>query len=262
MTPESAARAARLLIDARRGGEVLPALPSDCAPRDADEGYAVQAAFVEASGEDVAGYKVGATSEPAQRALGLDAPFWGRVPAGGVHASPVELPGSAYTVRVVEPEFAFRLGASLGPDGAPFDRESVAAVVAAVHPAMELVASAFGPDWKARGGPAVIADNGVHGGLVLGPAWGDWQNLDLARHVVRLAVNGAPASRGDGSKVFGDPILSLVWLANELARHGLALAAGDVVTTGVVTDPVSLAPGDRALADFGPLGEVRIGFAG
>ena len=262
MTPEAAARAARQLLDARRSSQVLPALPPDCEPRDADEAYAVQAAFIEASQDDVAGYKVGATSEAAQRGLGLDAPFWGRVLVGGVHASPAELPGAAYTVRVVEPEFAFRLGASLGPDGAPFDRETVAAVVAAVHPAMELVASAYGSDWKARGGLAVIADNGVHGGLVLGPAWGDWQNLDLTNHAVRLAVNGEPASRGDGSRVFGDPVLSLVWLANELARHGLAFAAGDIVTTGVVTDPVALGPADRALADFGPLGEVRIAFAG
>lgn len=261
MTPETARQAAELLLGARRAAERLEALPEACAPADLAEAYAVQAAFVEASGRAVVGYKVGATTEPAQQAIGLDGPFWGRVLAGGVHDSPAELDAAADPVRVVEPEFVFRLAAGLDPADAPFGAEDAAAVVAAVHPGIELASSAYGPDWKARGGLSIIADNGVHGGLVLGPAWPEWRGLDLEAHAVRLAVNGAPASEGTGAKAMGSPLASLTWLANELARHGLALKADDVVATGVVTAPQALAPGDRALADFGPLGEVRVRFA-
>lgn len=261
MSPEAVRQAAELLLRARRAAEALEALPEACALADLADAYAVQAAFAAAAGREVVGYKVGATTEAAQQAIGLEGPFWGRVLAGGVHDSPAELAAAADPVRVVEPEFVFRLAAGLDPAEAPFEAEDAAAVVAAVHPGMELVTSAFGPDWKAAGGPSVVADNGVHGGLVLGPAWHEWRGLDLRAHAVRLAVDGAPASEGTGAKAMGDPLSSLTWLANELARHGLALKAGDVVATGVVTAPRALAPGEWALADFGPLGEVRVGFA-
>lgn len=261
MTPDATARAADLLLEARRSRRTLAALPQDCAPRDLDEAYAVQHAFAERSRREVVGYKVGATSEAAQRALGLEAPFWGRVLASGLLASPAGLAAEDFPIGVMEPEFAFRLGAALDRAQAPFDEAAVAAVVTAVHPVVELVASAFGAAWKGAGGLSIVADNGVHGALVLGPAWRDWQNLDLGAHAVRLAVNGEPVSQGVGANAMGGPLRSLAWLANDLAGRGIALKTGDVVTTGVVTDPVALEAGDQALADFGPLGEVRLAFA-
>lgn len=259
MTPAQARRAAELLLEARRGRRPIEALPADCKPGSLDEGYRVQDAFVELSGKAVAGYKIGATSERAQSFLEIDAPFAGCVLHGDLHGSPATLPAGDFIFRLIEPEFAFRLGRDLPPRGAAYDSDEVADAVECLHPAIELVTSGL-ENWRGQGAAALIADNGVDGGLVLGPACADWRGLDLPGHAVSLAVNGAPAGDGVGANALGDPRAALAWLANHLSKRGRGLEAGAVVTTGVVTPFVELEAGDSAVADFGPLGQVQLTF--
>ena len=67
---------------------------------------------------------------------------------------------------------------------------------------------------------------------------------------------------GKGANVDGGPFGATAWLANELAKYGRALKAGDYVTTGTAIAPFPYAgDGKTAVADFGALGkvEVRIG---
>jgi len=52
----------------------------------------------------------------------------------------------------------------------------------------------------------------------------------------------------------------LTWLANELSRLGIALAEGQVVTTGTCVAPLAVGPADHVFADFGTLGSVELRF--
>ena len=52
------------------------------------------------------------------------------------------------------------------------------------------------------------------------------------------------------------PLDALTWIANELSALGITLRRGQVVTTGIVCEPIPLSPGTRVHADFGPLGTV------
>ncbi len=259
MTPAQARRAAELLLQARRGRRPIAALPADCKPGSLDEGYQIQDAFVELTGKVVAGFKIGATSERAQDFLEIDAPFAGCVLQGNLHDSPATLFAGDFIFRLIEPEFAFRLGRELPPRAAAYGLPEVADAVESLHPAIELVTSGL-EDWRTQGAAALIADNGVDGGLVLGPACRDWRGLDLPAHAVSLAVNGAPAGDGFGANALGNPLAALAWLANHLSKRGRGLEAGQVVTTGVVTPFVELDAGDRAIADFGSLGTVELTF--
>ena len=56
------------------------------------------------------------------------------------------------------------------------------------------------------------------------------------------------------------PLDALTWLANHCADRGDGLAAGEVVTTGVVTELLDLRAGQKAVADFGDLGLVEVRF--
>ncbi len=254
-----AERAAGLLLTARRARRPIEALPDDCRPATLDEGYLAQDAFVALSGGVVAGFKIGATSAKAQAFLGIDAPFAGCVLKDDLHDSPAVLAAGRFPFRLIEPEFAFRLGRDLPPRAKGYTPEEVAAAVAELHPAMELVTSGL-QDWRRQGVASLIADNGVNAALVLGPACTDWRGLDLPRHEVTLRVNGEVAGAGVGGNALGGPLTALAWLADHRARRGQGLESGQVVTTGVVTDFVELDAGDEAVADFGPLGEVRLGF--
>jgi 2-keto-4-pentenoate hydratase len=63
---------------------------------------------------------------------------------------------------------------------------------------------------------------------------------------------------GKGRNVLGDPLVALTWLVNELAGLGIALDAGQIVTTGTCVVPVPIAAGDAVRANFGPIGEVAV----
>jgi len=75
---------------------------------------------------------------------------------------------------------------------------------------------------------------------------------------VRVTRNGVEAAVGRGANVLGDPRTALVWIANELSRHGPGLRAGDLVTTGTCVTPVPAAPGERHVADYGVLGTLEV----
>jgi 2-keto-4-pentenoate hydratase len=257
--PGPAEHAAALLLAARRDRRPIEALPDDCRPADPADGYLVQDAFVALSGGAVAGFKIGATSAKAQTFLGIDAPFAGSVLKDDLHDSPAVLAAARFPFRLIEPEFAFRLGRDLPPRAGGYERGEVAAAVADLHPAIEIVTSGL-RDWHRQGVTSLIADNGVNGALVLGPACPNWRDFDLPRHEVTLRINGEVAGTGVGGNALGDPMSALVWLVEHRSRRGRGLAAGQVVTTGVVTEFVELDAGDEAVADFGALGEVRLGF--
>ncbi len=263
MTAQSARRAAELLLAARRDRRPIDELPEACAPGDLEAAYDIQAAVVDAltrdePGDGFAGFKIGATSRAAQEFLGLDGPFYGCVPAGRVLDSPARLSLGDFNFCLIEPEFALRLKRDLAPRGEGYRRDEVAAAVASVHPAFEVVTSAYGAAWREVGALALIADNGVHGCLVLGPGRADWDALDLAGHGVTFRRNGRDEGSGRGANALGHPLDALAWLAGQGPAQGRGLRAGDIVTTGVVTPFLYAEPGDELVADFGTLGEVRL----
>lgn len=62
--------------------------------------------------------------------------------------------------------------------------------------------------------------------------------------------------RGVGANVLGSPALALAHLARVLAEQPAMppLVAGEMVTTGTVTDAWPVAPGDTWSSDYGTLG--------
>ena len=65
---------------------------------------------------------------------------------------------------------------------------------------------------------------------------------------------------GRGANVLGGPLIALTWLANELSRQGIALAQGQIVTTGTCCVPIPVGPGDVVTGDYGSLGTIEVAF--
>lgn len=262
---QAAARTATCLLEARRAKRPLhDGLPADLRPGDFEAGYQAQAAHLAARGGRPIGYKVAATSERAQAALSVPGPFYGRLlEDSSVLDSPhASWPARSFLVGLIEPEFAVRLGHDLPGRTEPYDRETVAAAVASLHPAIEIVDSAFGKDrWLATGAADLIADNAVHGAFLLGPGTSAFEAMELAQHEVSLFVDGQPIGTGTGANAMGHPFNVLAWLANTLVAKGDFLRAGELVTTGVVTPFVYLEAGQTAIADFASLGSIRLSFS-
>ncbi len=261
MYPDSVARAADLLLAARRSGRPIDGLPEGLSPDGLDDAYAIQDQLARLMGRPVIGWKIGCTSPEAQALLGIGHPIAGRVFDGGLIDSPAALPAAEHMIRGVESEFAFRLAADLPPAAAPFGRDRVSAAVERLYPAIEIIDSAFAQAvWMRIGSASVIADNSGHRALVLGHPTDDWRDRDLAGHSVELRVDGELRDAGSGARVLGHPLEALAWLATDRARRGDGLKAGQIVTTGTCTGFHTLAPGDQAVADFGDLGQVAVRF--
>lgn len=256
---DHARMAAEILLNARQSGRPLDdGLPEQLRPATLDEAYEVQAALIRAWGATPRGYKIGCTSELAQQALGVAEPFAGRVLETGLLESPAVFAPADYIFHLLEPEFAFRLRDPLPPRGEPYGWEEVGAAVDLAYPAIEVVTSSYGAAWSEVGAVQLVADNAAHALLVLGRGSAAWRDLDLATLRVELRIDGEPVTEGQGANALGHPLAALTWLANDRARRGRGLLAGEVVTTGVVTGLTDLRAGQAALADFGPLGSVEL----
>ncbi|MFM2149158.1 MAG: hypothetical protein RLZZ187_1464 [Pseudomonadota bacterium] len=253
--------ASDLLVRHWRAGTVLDALPEGLRPDTRAEGYAIQSELEKLSAKPLWGWKIAATSTAGQRHIGVDGPLAGRLLAEMVHADGATLPFGANRMRVAEAEFAFRMAHDLPPRAEAYTVEEVLDTVAALHTAIEVPDSRF-VDFVTAGAAQLLADNACAHQFVLGPeAPAIWRDMDLAAHRVIGRVTGRLEREGLGANVLGDPRIALTWLANELSRHGMTLAAGQVVTTGTCLVPMDVAPGDEITMDYGDLGRVGIRFA-
>ncbi len=261
-----AQEAARLLWNCRVSGTVMAALPEALRPRDAAAGHAVQAALPGVAGQRVVGWKIAATSAAGQAHIQVDGPLPGRILEDFVHPTGATLTMAGNRMRVVEPEFAFRLGADLPPRTAPYTAPEVLAATASLHPAFELPDSRFA-DFARAGKAQLIADDACCGRFAFGPAAPEaWRTTDLADHRVQATVQGAQGSvrytrEGQGRALLGDPRTALTWLANELSRLGIGLRAGDWASCGTCMVPLEVLPGDRVQADYGAFGRIEIGLS-
>ncbi len=255
-----------VLIDRLLAGRD-PAQPAAAAggryPASLDGAYRVQDGLVrrlERSGRGrQVGFKIGASSERAQRFLGLREPMSGQVLEAGLLEAPATISTAGYRFCLIEPEFAFRLARDLPPRARPYSMAEAGAAVAALHPAIEVVTSAYGETaWQTVGALDLVADNGAHGCLVLGEGRRDWRGIDLARQRVELRVDGRLFGAGSGAAALGHPLAALAWLASQQGRRGRGLRAGEVVTTGVVTPLAVLHAGQKVEATFGPFGSCRL----
>lgn len=261
MIDDAAAReAAQSLWHAWREAAAITNLPDACRPVTRADGYAIQAALLALAGGKAYGWKIAATSDAGQKHIGVDGPLGGRIFADRIHAPGETISLAGNRMRVAEVEFAFRIGRTLAPRDTPYRSGEVLDAVDALLPSIEVPDSRF-IVFEQAGAPQLIADNACAWRFVAGqPAPDSWRELDLSEHVVRADVGGRYLREGVGRNVLGDPRLALAWLANELSAQGIALEAGQVVTSGTCLAPLEIRPGDHLLADFGALGRVDVRF--
>ncbi len=251
-----AGAAADVLWAAWTSGQRIAALPDDVRPRDAAEGVAAQLALGAHAGESY-GWKLAATTAAGQAHIGVTGPLPGPLFERFRHEPGDVLASGDMHMRVVEAEFVYRMGADVGPDAGPAE---VLAAVEGLQLAVEVPDSRY-TRYEAVGAAQLLADCACAGRFVLGPDVPGWRELDLSTWGTRVWINGVEAATGSGGNVMGDPRTALAWIAEDLRRHGRALRAGEVVTTGTTTAPVPVGPGDEVRADFGDLGQVEFRFA-
>jgi 2-keto-4-pentenoate hydratase len=233
---------------ARTRGEYFPTAWFD--RLSLDDSYRIQLALIERRGARRVGWKVGLTATAIQQQFKVHEPVFGCLLADGQLDS-----GHIFRRdQLIEPGFENELCIVMGSDLAPgATRADVAAAVARVHPAFEII--------ETRGDltrqlALALADNAQQKGFVLGPAVerADLPALDAV--TVSVRINGTEEAAADGSAVLGHPYNSVVWLAAKLAQFGEKVRDGDHIMSGSFTRQFPLNRGDRIEADFAGIGAV------
>jgi len=257
-----AERAARRLLEAHERRERFAPLPSELAPRSAEQAYAIQDCFVALRAQQrgaIAGYKIALSSAEMRRFVGVADPQAGVMLASTLHHTPARVRASDYVHLIVEFEIALQMAADLPSADAPYTRESVAPFVRAVMPAIELADDRDADYGRLASHPLeLIADNAWNEGAVLGVPLEDWRSLDLAAVHGVARINGSTVGEGVGAAAMGHPLEALAWVANHLAAHGRSLVYRDVVITGsIITTKVARA-GDLVQFKLAGLGDVEL----
>lgn len=200
-----------------------------------------------ARGDRPCGYKIGFTNRTIWPRYGVFAPIWAPVWRSTVRL----LEGTEASVSLsglvqprIEPEVVF--GFAQAPR-AGMDEGELLGCLAWVAHGFEIVHTHFA-DWRFAA-PDTVADFALHGRLYVGPRvpvarfgrLGD----ELASLRMTLSRDGVDVDSGQGTNVLDGPLNALrLWL-DAMAQHSpqWRVGAGDVVTTGTLTDAWPMAPG-------------------
>ena len=219
---------------------------------DMDAAYAIVARIAdlrEARGERPVGRKIGFTNTAIWPRYGVTGPMWNFLFDTTVQDladldSGFEIAGLAEPR--IEPEIVLHLGSAPRPD---MDEDELLGCIDWIAHGFEIVQSVF-PGWKLTCAEAAAAF-GLHGALLLGArhdiaadraAWGRM----LTSFPVLLLRDGEVRDAGHARQVLGGPLASLRFLVTEIARRpgSAPLAAGEIVTTGTLTDAQPVRPGE------------------
>lgn len=242
----------------RRAGELLAGMAPALKPADEDAGYRVQREVMSLMARDwgaQVGWKIGVTTPQMQAYLGIASPIAGAMPAHLRRPRGTPVNHADHCRIGVECEIAMVLEHPLGAGASLGDAVDA---VGMIHPAIELVDDRYGGDYASFGVPAIIADCAFHAGFVLGEPAHYWRRLDLAAVHGTTKVNGKVVGEGWGRDVMGNPLASLVWLANRLGALDRRIEPGEIVLTGSLPLPYWASAGDTVEIALEHMGTVAV----
>ena len=251
------------LIAAQDRATTLPPITSGTPDFSVADAYAVLAEIESkrrAQGWRAIGRKIGFTNRTIWPRYGVYQPMWAHVWTRTVQftdSGKAALDLRPFVQPRIEPEVVFKLKAPIPTTDDPIE---ILACAEWIAPGFEIVQSHF-PDWKFTAADCTAAC-GLHGALVVGKplAVTEANRAVLAAGLpickVTLSRANHVIDRGIGANVLDSPALALVHLVRVLATlpRFPPLAAGEIVTTGTITDAWPVAAGETWSSDYGQLG--------
>lgn len=256
METEKLQEMAKTLHDARLNAQALPQFSASVKDFSRSDAYTIQEMGIrmrEDQGEKVIGLKMGLTSEKKRKQMNLDAPLYGVLTDKMLVGKSYQIQGSIHPK--IEPEIVFYLKSDLK---GKVTREDVLDACEAIGPALEILDSRY-EGFKYFSMEDVIADNSSSSHYVLGPKITDFKGIDLKNLKMEMFVNGELAQSGVSSDISGDPVLSVMQLAELIAERDQYVPAGSFVLAGAATAAVNLEPGMKVELIVENLGNMQVG---
>ncbi len=235
-------------------GMQLPRLSGSPAALSVDGAYEVAKAlrsYRSADGARVVGRKLGFTNRDAWARYGVDAcivgDVWSDTLVACDDAGRATVSIAGLTEPRIEPEIVLGIDGTPAPGAGP---EALAGHLSFIALGFEIVRSPY-PGWSFDGADAIAA-GALHGRLVTGPHVEKGSDA-FANLVGSLPDLGITLKRGEeavghglGRNALGGPLSALAHLVTLTAGRPTIppLAAGEVITTGTLTEAKPVAPGE------------------
>jgi 2-oxo-3-hexenedioate decarboxylase len=206
------------------------------------------------------GRKIGFTNRTLWSRYGVHEPMWGMV----YDRTLIHAEGARATVNLerlaqprIEPEICFKLKAAPRSSAAG---DLVASLEWMAH-SVEIV-QCHHPAWKFTIADCT-ADNGLHGRLVVGAPLALHGLDDLPRAQAKLFKGDRLVDQGVGANVLGGPLTALAFLVDQLKKQPEAppLRAGEIISTGTLTDAHPVAPGETWRTEVTGFGGLTLAFS-
>jgi 2-keto-4-pentenoate hydratase len=244
---------AKAFVSARRSASGLPDYPGT-PPDSLADAYAIQDRALVLSGGAVAGWKLGKINAPLDGQLGVNrlaGPIFADSVRDGVGEAPV-MPVFGDGFAAAEAEFLLRIGRAPDPAKTSYTMDEAVELIDAVHVGLEIASSPF-PGVNALGPLVTISDFGNNHGLVIGAPVADWRSLDFLDWPVTLSIDGIQAGAASARTMLDGPIGAARFLFEVMAARGVALRAGQWISSGAVTGVHEVRIGAKVTATFNDL---------
>ena len=258
MTIDAVKAAAQFLSELRHTGRFGARIPEPNRPADAEDALRIQERIVRVQGVPIGGYKC---SVPAEgRPIALAPIFAPTIDAKSPRSVRQAVPTAGDTARI-EPEIAFVLGRDLPARAEGYTEAEVRAAIGETRCVLEILGSRY-TDASQLPFVEVLADCISNQGLHIGPLVPGGLDAALEAFRIRIAptAGGEPVAERDGKHPDGHPLRPLVWIADFLAKRGVGLSAGQIVTTGSYCGMVDVPLDTPLTVQFGTLGVIDVEF--
>jgi 2-keto-4-pentenoate hydratase len=208
-----------------------------------------------AAGDEPLGWKVGFGAPAMLAKLNISGPLVGFLTRAARVQSGANLSLAGWTQPVAEPEIAVHIGSDVAGGG---DLDAARAAIAGISPAIEMADVNVPPEDPEQ----VLSGNIYQRHVVLsgtGPARAGSAAGGLTCRVMRRGNEVARTT--DPQANTGDWVFIVRHVADVLGAFGERLRQGEIIITGSVVPPLTIAPGEAEIAfDVDPLGGVLVRF--
>jgi 2-keto-4-pentenoate hydratase len=246
-----AVRQAQRVLDAFDSRELIAPLTVDNPSLNEDDAYEIALEIYRRRlerGEVPVGRKIGFTNRSIWPAYRISRPMWGYMYDSTVHYARDGVAAIAVAHLLqprIEPEIQLHFAQTPPVTG---DERAILRCIDWIAHGFEIVQCPF-PDWRFAVADTIAA-YAVHGALVVGTPVPVAEIADCAERLrsftIALFRDGSQRAEGVGSNVLGSPLLALAHLIDALARQTRfpPVRAGEVITTGTLTDVFPVSPGE------------------
>ncbi|MGZ5185290.1 MAG: 2-keto-4-pentenoate hydratase [Caldimonas sp.] len=204
----------------------------------------------------VVGYKAGLTNPAVQKRFGADKPVWGILYDGMILDDGATVDAAFGARPLFEADMLVRVkSADVNRAKTPMDvMDSIDQIIPFIELPDLIVATSVPLNGNAISAINVGARLGVAGKPISVPAFrGErFAMIDALRDMVVVVsdTNGAELSRGKGSDILEHPLNAVVWLAEALAKEGLAMEPGQWISLGSFSPLVPPKPGQKVTVRY------------